>query len=344
MTPSPDLIQELRAARPIAPAALRTRVRETARAPQASTALRYRLRFPVTRIAAVAVPAAMALAILSAGAIGLSRSELRGAFSDASVGVRNEGSVESPEALQSTDLGSATKGAAVGPSPDRAQRVSATLTVEVRDPDAVSAAAQEALELTRSLGGHVVSASVATGDEGSASLTVRVPVDKVQQAIVQLSGLGRIVSQQVTIDDLQEDLDALERRESSLRAQIARIGARLETETLDAETRAVLEARRARLQRELRQVLRGISSTSAEARMATIQLSVVTPDALGAVPPPPSRLDRTLDEALNVLVWEGVVALALVIVLAPVAFLALAAWLGRRLYRRREDERLLAAS
>ncbi len=161
---------------------------------------------------------------------------------------------------------------------------------------------------------------------------------------MQLSGLGRIVSQQVTIDDLQEDLDALERRESSLRAQIARIGARLETETLDAETRAVLEARQARLQRELRQVRRGISSTSAEARMATIQLSVVTPDALGVVPAPPSRLDRTLDEALNVLVWEGVVALAIAIVVAPVALLALAAWLGLRLYRRREDERLLAAS
>ena len=43
--------------------------------------------------------------------------------------------------------------------------------------------------------------------------------------------------------------------------------------------------------------------------MATIQVSVVTPGVLGAVPVP-SRLDRAfLDEALNILVWEGVVAL-----------------------------------
>jgi hypothetical protein len=69
----------------------------------------------------------------------------------------------------------------------------------------------------------------------------------------------------------------------------------------------------------------------------------VTPDSQGTVPVP-SRLDRTLDEALNVLVWEGVVALAVAIVLAPFALVALAAWLGRRFYRRREDERLLAAS
>jgi hypothetical protein len=343
MTPSPDLIRELQTSRPVAPATVRAHVREIAAAEPASPSLPFwnRLRFPARRIAAVALPAAMGLAILSAGAIGLSRSELRGVFSDASSSVTN-----APGALELTprgDLGVTTQDSTVGPSPDRAQRVSATLTVEVRDSDAVSRAAQDALELTRSLGGHVVSASVATGEEGSASLTVRVPVAKVQQAIVQLSGLGRIVSQQITIDDLQETLDTLERRESSLRAQIARINARLETETLDAEARAVLEARRARLQGELRQILRGISSTSAEARMATIQLSVVTPGALGAVPVP-SRLDRTLDEALNVLVWEGVVALAIAIVAAPFAFVAFAAWLGRRLYRRREDERLLTQS
>ena len=75
--------------------------------------------------------------------------------------------------------------------------------------------------------------------------------------------------------------------------------------------------------------------------MATIQLTVVTPGVLGAVPVP-SRLDRTLDEALNVLVWEGVIALAIAIVAAPFALFIFATWLGRRLYRRREEERLLA--
>ena len=77
--------------------------------------------------------------------------------------------------------------------------------------------------------------------------------------------------------------------------------------------------------------------------MATISLAVVTPGALGVVPAA-SRLDRTLDEALDVLVWEGVIALAVAIVLAPLALLVAAAWLGHRLFRRREDERLLAAS
>ena len=134
-----------------------------------------------------------------------------------------------------------------------------------------------------------------------------------------------------------------ERREASLRAQIARITARLETEQLDAETRAILEVRRRTLQAELRQIKAEIASTDAVARRSTIQLTVVTPGMSGAVAPSPSRLDRTIDEALNVLAWEGVIALGLLIVVAPFALVGAAAWLGRRFYRRREEDRLLAA-
>ena len=64
----------------------------------------------------------------------------------------------------------------IGPDAGRAQRISATLTVEVADSDGVSLSAQKALDLTESLGGHVVTANVATGDQANAQLLVRVPV------------------------------------------------------------------------------------------------------------------------------------------------------------------------
>ncbi len=95
------------------------------------------------------------------------------------------------------------------------------------------------------------------------------------------------------------------------------------------------------LKADLLAARRNLGALRAEARMSTIQLTVVTPGAFGAVAPP-SRIDRAVDEALNVLAWEGVVALGLVIVLAPFALVFFAAWLGRRLYRRHEEERLLA--
>lgn len=341
---SPDLIHELRASRPTAPTALRARIREIP-AQETAPAPWSRFRFPVRRAAFIAIPAAAALAFASAGVLGIARSDV------STETYRAEGLADkaTAETAPSANLGTAAQDAligptadAIGPTTDRKQRVSATLTVEVRDADAVSRAAQDALDLTRRLGGHVVSASVVTGEEGSASLTVRVPVAKVQEAIVGLSALGRIVSQQVTIDDLQESLDQLERREASVRNQIARIVARLETESLDAQTKAVLQARLQTLRGELRGLRAGIASTNAEARMSTIQLAVVTPGAFGAVAPP-ARLDRTIDEALNVLVWEAVIVLAVLIVMAPFALAAFVAWLGRRLYRRREEDRLLAA-
>jgi len=341
MTSSPDLIHELRAARPAAPADLRARVREIAAAETARMPWP-RLRLPGRRVALVALPAAAALALASAGVLGLARSDgdvtaLRGELAET-----DATNAEVAPAPAPSDPGrTSAQDSAIGPTPGRAERVTATLTVEVPDSDAVSRAAQEALAVTRSLGGHVVSASVSTGDEGSATLTVRVPVTKVQEAIVRFSALGKITSQQVTIEGLQESLDALQRRERSVRAQIALIAARLESEPLDAETRARLESRLKNLRTDLLVLRRNIAGTRAEARMATIQLTVLTPGALGVVPVP-SRLDRTLDEALNVLVWEGVIALAIAIVAAPFALVALAVWLGRSLYRRREEERLLA--
>jgi hypothetical protein len=340
-----DLTTQLRAARPAAPPELRERVR--AIASQASSAERGRLslwplRVPRMRLAVVPVAAALVL-VSSAIVFGLARSGSNEVSTDLRRAATTAGGAE---AAPSTAHGPGTFGPSTSDQSlrimgDRAQRVAATLTVEVHDSQAVSSASQDALELTRSLGGRVVSASVATGDEGTASLTVRVPVGKAEEAIVGLSALGRITSQKVTIDDLQEGLDSLVRRAASVRSQIVRITARLRSEDLDAETRTLLEARRRALRNQLSQLRHGISATRGEARMATIELGIVTPGASG-VAPVPSRFDRTMREALNVLLWEAVVALAALVVVAPFVLAVLGVWLGRHL-RRRHDEQLLAA-
>ncbi|GIU96119.1 MAG: hypothetical protein KatS3mg012_2576 [Gaiellaceae bacterium] len=310
------------------------RVREIAGRERERPPLRERVRLPLRRISLAAVPAAAALAVVAAGVVGISRS---GSHADA---LRDRATVTqaAPEATK----GSSPSFADSSSQTIRAQRVGATLTLEVDDPDAVSRAAQATLDLTRRLGGYVVSSSVATGEEGRAQLVVRVPVEKVQDAIVGLSGLGRIVAQQVTVDDLQEQLDALAAREQELRNRIARVRARLASEGLEPRGEAILRARLGSLRAELVGVRSESAATKADARMATLSVTVATPDAI-SVAHVPSRLDRALDEALNVLAWEGVVALAAAIVLAPLVLLGAGVWLARRLYRRRDDERLLAA-
>jgi hypothetical protein len=339
MTSSPDLIHELRASRPSAPVELRMRVRalaadQPARRPSSWSTWRHSIR----RSVLVAVPAAAALAVASAGILGLARSDQPQALRQDSA---EKQTLEAAIPNAGTSESRAPTPSAADAATPRAQRVSATLTLEVKDSDAVSKAAQDALELTRSLGGYVVSSSVTTGEQAGASLTVRVPVDQVQDAITRLSGMGRIVSQQVTIDDVQGTLDQLQKREGTVRAQIAKIRARLESESLDPQTEAVLRAKLQTLRLELVDLRAQTAATTAEAEMSTIQLTVVTAGSSGAGVPP-SRIDRTIDEALNVLAWEAVVALGLLIVLAPLALIGLAAWLGRRLYRRHEEERLLA--
>jgi hypothetical protein len=347
MTPSPDLIAELRAARPVASQALRLRVREIATS-EAAPARAHRFTLPTRRAWVVALPAAAAVALASAGALGLARS-----------GGQEAARAHAPTPKATTELGPGAAGVAgstdsgapateampqaqTAPAPGRAQQVSATLTVEVRDSDAVAKAAQDALDLTRSLGGYIVSSSVSTGGDPGASLVVRVPVTKVQDAVAGLSGLGRIVSQQVNAQDVQESLDALVKREATVRSRIAVIRARLASRTLDPATAAALRSRLATLRAELVQLRQQIAATSGEARMSTIQLEIVTPGAYGAAASPKPRIDRTVDEALNVLAWEGIVALGAFIVIAPLALAGVAVWLGRRLYRRREEERLLA--
>jgi ribosomal protein L29 len=272
--------------------------------------------------------------IASAGVLGLARSNEPQAL-------RQDSAEKQTLEAAVPNAGVNGAGAAADSASPRAQRVSATLTLEVKDSGAVSKTAQDVLALTRSLGGYVVSSSVTTGEQGNASLTVRVPVDQVQDAVTRLSAMGRIVSQQVDIDDLQGTLDQLEKQEAAVRAQIAKLRARLATESLDPQTEAVLRARLQTLRQELAGLRSQIAATTSDAEMSTIQLTVVTPESSGAVVPA-SRIDRTIDEALNVLAWEGVVALGLLIVLAPFALVAAAAWLGRRLYRRHEEERLLA--
>jgi hypothetical protein len=343
--PSPELAALLHESRPAASSELRARVRDLAGREQVTQPIWSRLRLPARRAALVVLPAAAALAIASAGVLGLARSDAPtteaardSVYSSDSV---EKGTLESRDSALPVPAQGATR--ALAPTDDRAQRINATMTLEVADSEGVADSAQKAIALVQRLGGHVVNSTVATGEGANAALTLRVPVARVQEVIAGLSALGTIVSQQVSVEDLQATLDQLERRERSVRAQIALITARLETEPLDAETRARLELRRKNLRDELRALRSGIAGTNAEARTATIQMNVVTVEGSAAAPVP-SRLDRTLDEALNVLVWEGVVALAILIVAAPFALLALAVWLGNRLYRHREDERLLTAN
>jgi len=349
-----EIVDELRATRPHASDALRLQVQAlAARPPVAAPSFLDRLR--QRRRLLVALPAAAALAMVSAIAIGVSQptsvqeagSRLR---DDQTFGVvppqtatgqtAESAADASREALKTQTAPPATS--AVGPSVGRPQRYSAELQLEVRDADSLSDATQNALSIVRSLGGYAVSTSFGTAEQtGAASLVVRVPTAKVQDALVRLSGLGTIVGQQVQIDDLGDQVSSLEQREATLREQIARLTARLQNDELAPELRATLNARRASAQRELADVRAQAAAVDREASLATISLSLRTEDA-AAIPATPTRFDQAVDRTVDILAWEAIALLYIAVVAGPFVLLAIGAWVARRTQRRREDERLLS--
>ena len=117
-----------------------------------------------------------------------------------------------------------------------------------------------------------------------------------------------------------------------VRAQLAQGG-------LSEVDRLRLELRRQRLQAELNQQTRQRTGIANEVALAEFSLTLQTKRAAAVAGD--SRIDGAVGDALEVLSVAAAVGLFLLIVLAPLAVIAVLLLLGRRSLRRREEERLL---
>jgi Domain of unknown function (DUF4349) len=356
---SADVTGQLRATRPLAPEALRERVRAIAAAPPVPSSFP-RVSVPHLRLA---IPALAATALAAAGLIAVVRPQhqetsvvtakpptTRSAVTHANPPASTVPvfGAATDQAQQAQALAPATKqapsvGAAPAPTTGRAVDYQAQIGVRVKDSEALSSATARAQAIARDLGGYVVSVEYASADTGNASLTLRVPTAKVQAAIAQLTALGTITSQQVQIQDLQDQLDRLARRIAVLRGRIAHITVLLANPDLTAERRAQLEADRTQLQNDLRSVRAQKAATSNRAALATIQLTLTTSER-SITPVPASRIHRTLDKAGRIITWEGIALLYGLVVVAPLALVGMLGWFAARQRRRSIEARLLARS
>ena len=181
--------------------------------------------------------------------------------------------------------------------------------------DNLSGATQSAVRTTRRLGGFVAGADYATtSKEGSSRLALRVPVANLQKAIASFTQLGTILSQHISVADLQSGLDRLDTRIAK-----ARHAGRARTVTR-------LERRRDALIRE---------GTYAH---VSLQLTTAKPAAKNVVP---GRFDRFLDSSGDILGKEAIAVLYALVVAGPFMFIAALLLLAERTRRRRADHRLL---
>ncbi len=347
MSPSETLERELRAAKPAAPAELRERVRTiAAQEPERESFLQ---RLSLRRFVLVATPATVVVAVVAAGVIGLTgsrngdeRAAVRGEAAATSTVPLEARTREAPgRAEEQDESGAPPSPGALPPTEGRLQRYDAQLQLQVDGIDELSSATQRAMRITRSVGGTVASVSYDAPSQGvgSAQLTLRVPVERVQRAIVQLSGLGTILAQRYGIEDLQPAADDLAKQIEQTQARIAQLQESLRNPDLTPAERAVLQARLAEARRQLRDLRAALASTRAEARFATIQLGLTTEEIL---PAPVEDEKGALDRVVDILRWEAIALLYVVVVAGPFILVGLALWFLLRLRRRREEARLLA--
>jgi hypothetical protein len=226
--------------------------------------------------------------------------------------------------------------------PRRATDVDVLVELRLSDADELAAAAGEAMAITRGLGGWVAGSDVdSSGREGEAELQLRVPVGRVEDAVVRLSELGTVTGQRMETVDLQAGIDRRDRRIEQLGRAI-RIGQlRLESGTLDPEERLLLQIRLERQRAARADLRRANIRDRREAAKSELTLLLHTREAPVEAEKDEGQAAGAARDALRLLGDIGVVALFLAIVLAPLLLLAVLVWLALRSRSRRIETRLL---
>ena len=223
----------------------------------------------------------------------------------------------------------------VGGAATRLQRTEVTLEVRVKD---VASATTRGTQIATALGGYAQSVNYSSS--GSAFLELRVPVQNVRSAISRLTALGTIVMQNLSVTDLEHDLQAESTQIAQLRRTIAALETALKSPSLPDAQRVILQIRLANAKRALSQRLHARIGTIAAGENATISLTLMTKAAAVPVPHHRGRLGRMVHSAIGFLGLEGTIVLYALIVLSPIALVAALLW-SLREARRRRDERLV---
>lgn len=362
------LIAELRATPLHAPDSLRSRVLANAPAVRRST----RFRRPPRRLALVAVPLALAVAVTAAVVHGIVRSGAEAVParnglvlgstanralaplitrhapvhstttpSDYSAAQVATGSVVEKSLKQSAQLDAPTLAGGSG----RLVHADAQLAVQEGSASALSSATSHATQIVSSLGGFAQSVNYATAHDGSGSafLDLRVPVGKVQKAVNQLSTLGTLLTEQISTKDLEGQVTRQTNRIVSLQRTIAAYAKALQDPSLPAAQRVILQVRLSNAKRSLTQLRQARTGTLASAATANVSLTLTTKHGAFAIHHKRGRLGRMFHGAVGFLGLEGIIVIYAIVVLSPVLLIGGLGWALWRERRRREERRLLAA-
>jgi hypothetical protein len=288
-----------------------------------------------------AVVVVIALALAAACSSGSSDS------SDDAASARNESSAaQGAGGADSPADGAATSGEAsfavdVAGAPPAAlgREIVSTATVTVLVDD-IAAAREAAAATAEGAGGYVHSEQGQFGERPSATMTLKVLPERFRSVLASLGELGQVERQEVTTDDVTEQVIDLDSRIASTEASVARVRGFLDQATNVVEV-ASFESELLRRETDLEQLRGQKRSLDARIDLATVVLTVQPPPA-GAVAAEPEELPafaEGLRAGWSAFVAFGRVSLAVLGALIPFApvlvLIAVGVWLVRRARRAR---------
>lgn len=294
-----------------------------------------------------AVGALAAVVIVIVAIVGVAGSADLGG-SDDSGSSNSSGSAEVPasaEKAPSRDSAGAAGGSASGkaitpaaPQPRKQiQNVSITLSTRPADVEDVS---DKVIRVADTLGGYIQRSSITARQ--SAELTVKVPADKLQPALAQLSRIAHVSSRTQDTEDVTDQASQLNAAVRDARAERDSLRNRLANATTDKQA-ASLRARLQRAEQRLRSRERDVVQLSRQTSYATIDVNIRGDRHSGGAAAPAGRWTPgdALHDAGRVLEVVAGIALIAAAVALPVAVLAaIAAVLSRLLTRRRRERAL----
>jgi hypothetical protein len=341
-----NVLKELRATAPPAPERLRDRVRALP-----EPAARWSLRKRPVLAAAVAIALAVGLGAAAIGGL----TDLRESKGPSATSFETQRAAElrklraarpSGGTAQSSDQPRFARPPFKAPYPykerattlapiltpgSRLQRYDVSMRLGVDD---LSRTTQNAVRQTRRLGGYVAAANFSTErSAGDSYLDLRVPVQNVQKAIARFTELGTILSQRISVADLQAGVDRIDRRIEAASKVIAELEGK---SFLTPDERAQL----AETKRTVKRLSRSRAGLVREGTYATVSLQLTTRKP-AAKQVAPGRFDRFWGNAGDILEKELIAVLYALVVAGPFAILAALALLAERARRRRADHRLL---
>jgi hypothetical protein len=352
------IVRELRADAPAAPAPLRARVRALEDQPA-----RRRRALPRRRTALALAFVLLAVGLVGAGVRFAGEPNSDNGDDSADVGAAAaagevtveasvlpaiaDGGSATQEATQArlrdaVVLGKADRLAAPLPASGRATDISLWMEVRLPDADELSAAVGEAMGITRELGGWVAASDIDTkGAEGTAELALRVPVGRVEDAVVRLGALGTVTGQRVETVDLQAGIDRRAGRIELIERSIRVLELRLQSGTLTPAEELDVRLRLERHRNAISDLRRENLADRREAATSELALVLHTREAPAKEKEDESGAAGVARDALDVLAAAGAIALFLAIVLSPVLLLVVLLWLALRARSRRQETRLL---